>query len=70
MLLEADEIVVDLDDWTWALAGNEDAKKRLKEQVNGLTLYVHAFSGEGKVVTIRDLAALGIIESVSVTSGD
>ena len=66
MLLEIDQAAVNAEDWELAKRGNQAAKYRIAGKLDGLTTYLHAFpvTDSEIVVTLRELAELGIINSI------
>lgn len=68
MFLEADELAVSAADLDAARAGDEAAIKRLRQRLDGVEIYMHAFSDEdGDVhVSLRDLVQLRVVEYCTV----
>jgi hypothetical protein len=65
MFLECDEVVVPEELLQRAINGNTDAVRQLRESINGVTLYMHAFFEPvrmrgSRIVTLRQLSALNI----------
>jgi hypothetical protein len=71
-LLEIDEAVVSDADLALVRAGDEGAKERIKAQLHGKVLYLHAMPvDEGEtVVTLRELKALYLVRSVTLNCTD
>ena len=67
--MEIDEVFVPAETYDLAVAGDEEARKRIVAMLDGITLYFHGFRppdewGPCKVVTLRDLEAANLINSV------
>jgi hypothetical protein len=71
MFLECDEVVVPEELWQRAVNGNHDAVTKLREFVQGVTLYMHPYSEPvrmrgSRIVTLRQLSALNLPLTVTV----
>ncbi len=70
MYLEIDDVAVLTEDWIGVLKGDDEAKMRVRADLDGLVIYSHALSGVGgpeyTQVTLRMLQAYGIIRSVTL----
>lgn len=69
MLLEVDEIVLPKADYEAAKAGDRAALSRIKQRIDDLQIYFHAYfpaPDEDCVVTLRDLEELCVIEHVTI----
>lgn len=65
--MEIDEVIVDSQLWAKAKAGDAAAVISLRAKVDGLVLYMHGLSGiGGEAVTLRELEAAGVVDSVVV----
>lgn len=69
MFVEIDEVAVDAELWAKAEEGDQEALAKLREQFNGMVLYMHALSAHVPPHTwarIRDLERLGIISAITL----
>lgn len=65
--MEIDEVIVDSGLWAKAQARDKAAVKELRAQLDGLVLYLHGLGGvEGEVVTLRELEAASVVDSVVI----
>lgn len=72
MLVEIDEVVVDVETFYLAKAGNKDALKALRRLCDGLVLSTHNLvvpnMREKICVTLRELEDIGVLSSVRLSS--
>ncbi len=68
-LMEIDEVAVNRYLYEQAKSGDQQAQQKLRTLLDGLVLYLHAMpvDGQEKVVTIRQLQEIGVIDSIKVT---
>jgi hypothetical protein len=71
MFMECDEIAVEIELWKAASGGDREAKAKLRGQLKGITLYVHALSlpaGSYETVTAREVCAV-LGDNLTLTIG-
>ena len=70
MLMEVDQVAVSEDLWLRVQEGDEDARNKLRLEVNGLDIYMHAMpvAVNKIIVSLRQLEAMNVVESVKITA--
>lgn len=70
MFMQIDEVAVDIADWkAFTKTGDEEAKRRIAEKIEGIALYCHALSLSSKEyvrVPLDELEIAGIVKYVTV----
>lgn len=71
MFMECDEVAVVEEVWNRVKAGDNTAVEQLKDELDGLVLYMHALSAVSPPhawVSIRELNQAGIVQLVKLTT--
>ena len=69
MFMEIDQVAVDQHIWESIKAGDEAARKLLREQLVGMNLYMHKLSADSPpytVISLRELQEERVVEAVTI----
>lgn len=69
MFMEIDNVAVDTATWEKAKAGDKEAIEKLKQDLNGVELYMHALSTDSPPytwVSLRELHAAHVVDFVEI----